>query len=223
MKIQPLSISGETLGYIGHGQLESSPASMSVLHVVGHELDHVAEFRNEAIRDNAEIRSIEMKIDYEFQNGKLVAVSGKTTATTQKKPTKEKSELPELELDKRDDKKNENDLRESGKNKISQEERNLLFRLEYVKSEISNLDNKGYYTDREPKDIQDKKEERKKEALNEKKRKIEAELANFRNKTQIEKSQEFLQALLKESQNNSFRFLKAEYAPKLGSALDITI
>jgi len=223
MKIQPLSISGETLGYIGHGQLESSPASMSVLHVVGHELDHVAEFRNEAIRDNAEIRSIEMKIDYEFQNGKLVAVSGKTTATTQKKPTKEKSESPELELDKRDDKKNENDLRESGKNKISQEERNLLFRLEYVKSEISNLDNKGYYTDREPKDIQDKKEERKKEALNEKKRKIEAELANFRTKTQIEKSQEFLQALLKESQNNSFRFLKAEYAPKLGSALDITI
>lgn len=75
----------ESLYYIGHGQLESAPASTSVLHVISHELGHVAEFKSEAMRDRAEIRSLNMKIHYEFRNGKLVAVAGETEAITTKK------------------------------------------------------------------------------------------------------------------------------------------
>ena len=62
--------------YIGHGQLESAPQASSVLHVISHELAHVAEFRNEAIRDNAELRSVDVSIEYELRDGKLVAVAG---------------------------------------------------------------------------------------------------------------------------------------------------
>lgn len=70
--------------YIGHGQLESAPQASSILHVISHELGHVAEFRNEAIRDRAEIRSLDVSIEYEMRDGKLVAVAGETRATTVK-------------------------------------------------------------------------------------------------------------------------------------------
>lgn len=73
--------------YIGHGQLESAPQASSILHVISHELGHVAEFRNEAIRDSAEIRSLDVSIEYEMRDGKLVAVAGETRATTVKKRT----------------------------------------------------------------------------------------------------------------------------------------
>lgn len=86
----------ESLHYIGHGQLESAPASVSVLHVISHELGHVAEFRSEAMKDRAEIRSLNMKIHYEFRNGKLVAVAGETEAVTAQKSegTTQKNEIP---------------------------------------------------------------------------------------------------------------------------------
>lgn len=190
MKIQPTSISSETLAYIGHGQLESSPASTSVLHVIGHELDHVTEFRNDAIRDRAEIHSIDMKIDYEFRNGKLVAVSGETSATIRKKQDDKDSENkisnPPTSQNQSIDKKNETI-------KISNEEKNLLLRLSFLESEISKLENKNYYTSTDAKDLISQKEEAKKLELKEKKREIEIEIANFKIDEQIKKSKNFIQ------------------------------
>lgn len=81
--------------YIGHGQLESAPQASSILHVISHELGHVAEFRNEAIRDSAEIRSLDVSIEYEMRDGKLIAVAGETRATTVKKSDDQKRTSPE--------------------------------------------------------------------------------------------------------------------------------
>lgn len=76
--------------YIGHGRLESAPENFSILHVISHELGHVNEFKKEAIRENADIAEIRVKIDYEMlENGKLVAVSGETSAVTRKRPEEE--------------------------------------------------------------------------------------------------------------------------------------
>ena len=74
------------LKYKGHGQIESATESSSIAHVMGHELTHVAEFRAEARREGSHVHSIDVKIDYEIRNGKLVAVSGETKALTYKKP-----------------------------------------------------------------------------------------------------------------------------------------
>jgi hypothetical protein len=73
------------VSYVGHGQLESSPETMSPLHVIAHEMGHVQEFRGEAYRSGSEIRDIHVKINYEIRDGRMVAVSGETSATTQKR------------------------------------------------------------------------------------------------------------------------------------------
>lgn len=73
------------VSYVGHGRLESSPETLSPLHVITHELGHVQEFRGDAVRNGSEIRDIQVKINYEIRDGRMVAVSGETSATSQKR------------------------------------------------------------------------------------------------------------------------------------------
>ncbi|MBE7412161.1 MAG: hypothetical protein L6Q54_09060 [Leptospiraceae bacterium] len=225
MKIQKSNNSNESIGYIGHGQLESSPASMSVLHVISHELDHIAEFKNEAIRDNAEIRSIDMKIDFEFRDGKLVAVSGKTTATSKIRSNEKKPNVSETNAQNEDNQKdNKNNLElKPEKEKIASEEKKLLYRIEYINSEINLLENKNYYTEPEPKNIYDKKDEQRKKELKEKKQKLEIELSNLKIKTQIENSQEMLKESLDKTQNQSLDLVQTQFTSKPGFILDLKI
>lgn len=75
----------ERIYYRSHGKLESSSASFSVLHVIAHELSHLAEFRAKAREEGAEIRNEDIDIHYEIRNGRLVAVGGVTRVTTAKK------------------------------------------------------------------------------------------------------------------------------------------
>ncbi|WP_411824766.1 hypothetical protein [Leptospira sp. 'Mane'] len=77
------------VSYVGHGQLESAPETLSALHVIAHELGHAQEFRNQAFRDGAEVRSLDVKINYELRDGRMVAVSGETSAVTQKRKEKD--------------------------------------------------------------------------------------------------------------------------------------
>ncbi len=74
------------VSYVGHGRLESAPETLSPLHVIAHEMGHVQEFRSEAFRTGSEVRDIHVKINYELRDGRMVAVSGETSATTQKRP-----------------------------------------------------------------------------------------------------------------------------------------
>jgi len=82
------------VNYIGHGQLESSSESLSALHVISHELGHAQEFKREAMRNGSEIRSLDVKIHYEMRNGKMVAVSGETSALTASKVAEQASLQP---------------------------------------------------------------------------------------------------------------------------------
>lgn len=89
----------QTIHYKGHGQLESSPASLSVLHVISHEMGHVAEFRSQAHRDGAEIRDIDVDIRYEIRDGRLVAVGGETKVTSAyRKEVDEGKEKPDFDV-----------------------------------------------------------------------------------------------------------------------------
>ena len=59
----------DTIYYVGHGQLEKASSNTSIMHVISHELDHVAEFKSQAIRDRAEIRSLDMKLTMNTEMG----------------------------------------------------------------------------------------------------------------------------------------------------------
>ena len=74
------SIHQNRVHYIGHGQLESSSEALSALHVISHELGHVAEFKSEAKKIGMDIADIKVHIHYELRDGKLVAVAGETEA-----------------------------------------------------------------------------------------------------------------------------------------------
>ncbi|ABZ93080.1 Conserved hypothetical protein [Leptospira biflexa serovar Patoc strain 'Patoc 1 (Ames)'] len=82
------------VSYVGHGQLESAPESFSALHVISHELGHAQEFKNEAFREGREVQSVQVKINYELRDGRMVAVSGETQAVT--KPVSKAEEDPSL-------------------------------------------------------------------------------------------------------------------------------
>ncbi|EQA46061.1 hypothetical protein LEP1GSC050_3448 [Leptospira broomii serovar Hurstbridge str. 5399] len=178
--------------YIGHGQLESAPQASSILHVISHELGHVAEFRNEAIRDSAEIRSLDVSIEYEMRDGKLVAVAGETRATTVKKTDDQKHAFPES-LEKTDNgqigNNEKNRASKTGNERsslISDKEWEILSQLHEIELELDGIDKNVTVAD----DAQNSKEDeaRRHMELVEKKRKLEMAL-----------SQEKLKALLKET------------------------
>ncbi|EMG09425.1 hypothetical protein LEP1GSC151_4462 [Leptospira interrogans serovar Grippotyphosa str. LT2186] len=153
----------ESLYYIGHGQLESAPASTSVLHVISHELGHVAEFKSEALRDRAEIRSLNMKIHYEFRNGKLVAVAGETEVVTAKKSeetlrkdieTSQQESLKEKDFPKKE---------ETSKTKSEDREKQILSEIRRIESELKifetkrDVEEKGFDSIRKT-ELEEKKE-----------------------------------------------------------------
>ncbi len=80
------------VSYVGHGRLESSPETLSPLHVIAHEMGHVQEFRGEAYRSGSEVRNIDVKINYELRDGRMVAVSGETSAITSKRPERKSAD-----------------------------------------------------------------------------------------------------------------------------------
>jgi ABC-type phosphate transport system auxiliary subunit len=197
-----------SIHYIGHGRLESSPENFSILHVVAHELSHVQEFKNEAFRENADIAEIRVKIDYEMRpNGKMVAVSGETTAITQKKNESDSNnslfEPYTKEKKNSDSSINESKEEKSDENKASQEkmkELNLISRkdkleakLAKVESELNNLDEKFL----ENLDM-------KKQELSREKRKVEEELRLLKMEEETKKNFEFLSEAQKEKVKNAF-------------------
>ncbi|MCC5813962.1 MAG: hypothetical protein JJT78_04340 [Leptospira sp.] len=201
-----------SIHYIGHGRLESSPENFSILHVVAHELSHVQEFKNEAFRENADIAEIRVKIDYEMRpNGKMVAVSGETTAVTQKKSESDSnSSLFEPYTKEKKNSHNqidEENEKESNEKKISSQEKmnelnrisrkdNLEAKLEKVESELKNLKN----IDEKYLDNLDMK----KQELSREKRKVEEEIRLLKMEEETKKNFEFLSDAQKEKVKNAF-------------------
>lgn len=182
--------------YIGHGQLESSPQSMSVLHVISHELGHVAEFRNEAIRDKAELRSLEVSIHYEMRDGKLVAVAGETRATTVKKSEESSDKVSQYgaDSDTRADRKEEPKLKTPEKsNLISDKEWEIMSELRDIDRELDQIDISELSTD-DPENKSDD-EAHKHMKLVERKRKLEMALSQEKLKALLDETLEAIQEL----------------------------
>lgn len=185
--------------YIGHGQLESAPQASSVLHVISHELGHVAEFRNEAIRDNAELRSIDVSIEYELRDGKLVAVAGETRATTVKKAEEKKSNLSSLNeeevgnTDKSVDQAKKKEAA-SRSNMISDKEWELMSELRDIDLELNRLD-KNQASSHDDPEKKSEDEARRHMELIEKKRKLEMALSQEKLKALLEETLKTIQEL----------------------------
>lgn len=206
----------ESLHYIGHGQLESSPASTSVLHVISHELGHVAEFRSEAMRDRADIRSLNMKIHYEFRNGKLVAVSGETEAVTVKK-SEEKSnpeKLSETQSPKEKEAAEKEKKDETSKSELEDKEKQILSEIRRVESELKAFESEK---DSEP---ENRIRSPRKAELEERKRKLEISLNQEKLKSILEKTLDTFGELMEKQTRMSLRLLNAGNSDKVGKLLD---
>ncbi|MEM7181986.1 MAG: hypothetical protein AAF518_13800 [Spirochaetota bacterium] len=68
-----------TVHYHGHGVLENAASHDSISHVMGHELVHVGELKQEAFLLGGNLKYLDIELGYEFRDGKVVAVSGETT------------------------------------------------------------------------------------------------------------------------------------------------
>lgn len=200
----------ESLYYIGHGQLESAPASTSVLHVISHELGHVAEFKSEALRDRAEIRSLNMKIHYEFRNGKLVAVAGETEVVTAKKSeetlrkdieTSQQESLKEKDFPKKE---------ETSKTKSEDREKQILSEIRRIESELKIFETK--------KDVEEKGfDSIRKTELEEKKRKLEMVLSQEKLKAVLKDTMDTFKELMDKQTRMSLKIFNTNVSDKLGN------
>ncbi|EMY77222.1 hypothetical protein LEP1GSC060_2888 [Leptospira weilii serovar Ranarum str. ICFT] len=201
----------ESLHYIGHGQLESAPSSTSVLHVISHELGHVAEFRSDAMRDRAEIRSLNMKIHYEFRNGKLVAVSGETEAVTAKKS----EETPRKNEISQDASSKEKDTlkKEEKTSAFNDREKQILSEIRRVESELQSFEMK--------KNVEEQRfDSIKKTELEGRKRKLEMALNQEKLKDILKDTLNTFKELVDKQTQVSLRILNANVSDKLGSLFD---
>lgn len=206
----------ESLYYIGHGQLESAPASTSVLHVISHELGHVAEFKSEALRDRAEIRSLNMKIHYEFRNGKLVAVAGETEVVTAKKSeetlrkdieTSQQESLKEKDFPKKE---------ETSKTKSEDREKQILSEIRRIESELKIFETK--------RDVEEKGfDSIRKTELEEKKRKLEMVLSQEKLKAVLKDTMDTFKELMDKQTRMSLKIFNTNVYDKLGNFLDARI
>ena len=187
------------LHFKGHGKLESASESSSILHVISHELGHVAEFKAQAIRDKTEIRSIDMKIQFEFRDGRLVAVGGNTKMTSvEKNPIPDEigkqmdlfptnSSIPPKEI-------------LPSMEKIT-EEAILQEKLNLIQNELKSILNKAYYRDIYNREVEDDKDFRKQANYREIRNRLQKELDELRRRVDAEKSKELLLKVA-EMQNN---------------------
>ncbi|ASV04906.1 hypothetical protein ACO2J1_04940 [Leptospira interrogans] len=206
----------ESLYYIGHGQLESAPASTSVLHVISHELGHVTEFKSEALRDRAEIRSLNMKIHYEFRNGKLVAVAGETEVVTAKKSeetlrkdieTSQQESLKEKDFPKKE---------ETSKTKSEDREKQILSEIRRIESELKIFETK--------RDVEEKGfDSIRKTELEEKKRKLEMVLSQEKLKAVLKDTMDTFKELMDKQTRMSLKIFNTNVSDKLGNFLDARI
>ncbi|MDF3821216.1 hypothetical protein P3G55_15010 [Leptospira sp. 96542] len=215
-----------SVGYIGHGRLESAPETMSALHVIAHELGHVTEFKNEAIREGRDIQTVQVKINYEIRDGRMVAVSGETRAVTR---SKEKEDI-DPSLVPYSDGKTIKDLfqkKEEEKSKedksIITEKKNEAIRKEELETRIKNLDEK---LDNEKSKVETKqtsnnglKSEIEKEIEAEKSR-LEEEVRYLKMKESLKENFELLSDFRKMMTSNLFGMVSFGNQTNSGSLLD---
>jgi hypothetical protein len=170
------------LHYKGHGQLESTRAGSSLIHVISHELAHIAEFKNQAIRDKVDIRNVEMQIHFEYRDGKLVATGGKTRVTTASQENSESSNNPYEEMLAQFTYQNPEQI------VAKTEEAILRDRLDKIQLELKTILAKAFYTDSKHVTIDGLKEDKRQANFKEIRNRLQTELEMLRQREQFERS-----------------------------------
>ncbi|MCG6139286.1 hypothetical protein [Leptospira mtsangambouensis] len=213
------------VNYVGHGQLESAPESLSALHVISHELGHAAEFKNQAFREGREVQSVQVKINYELRDGRMVAVSGETHAVT--RPHSQPEEDPALvpysdgksikdlfQLKEDDDKKSKS----AEKSKSDPKEIMRKSHEKDLESKIKELETR-LETEKTKKSSDVHSEERLKEIESEKKR-LEEEIRLIRVKEQLKETFALLTDFRKMMTSNLFGMVNLQTESNVGNYLD---
>ncbi|TGM64555.1 hypothetical protein EHQ94_18425 [Leptospira meyeri] len=213
------------VNYVGHGQLESAPESLSALHVISHELGHAAEFKNQAFREGREVQSVQVKINYELRDGRMVAVSGETHAVT--RPHSQSEEDPALvpysdgrsikdlyQLKEDEDKKSKS----MEKSKSDPKEMVRKSHEKDLESKIKELETR-LETEKTKKSSDVHSEERLKEIESEKKR-LEEEIRLIRVKEQLKETFALLTDFRKMMTSNLFGMMNLQTESNVGNYLD---
>lgn len=213
------------VNYVGHGQLESAPESLSALHVISHELGHAAEFKNQAFREGRDIQSVQVKINYELRDGRMVAVSGETHAVT--RPHSQSEEDPALvpysdgksikdlfHLKEDEDKKSKS----VEKSKSDPKEVMRKSHEKDLESKIKELETR-LETEKTKKSSDVHSEERLKEIESEKKR-LEEEIRLIRVKEQLKETFALLTDFRKMMTSNLFGMMNLQTESNVGNYLD---
>lgn len=216
------------VNYVGHGKLESAPESLSALHVISHELGHAQEFKNEAFREGREVQSVHVKINYEFRDGRMVAVSGETEAVTKPKikvtedpsltPYSDGKTLKDLFQQKVEEEKENKDhnLEKTDRNNPKEiqkrsYEKNLETKIKELETRLESEKSK------KSSDIEST--ERTKELESEKKR-LEEEVRLLRIKEQLKETFALLTDFRKMMSSNLFGMINYQVDSRYGSTLD---
>lgn len=214
------------VNYAGHGQLESAPESLSALHVISHELGHAAEFKNEAFREGRDVQSVQVKINYELRDGRMVAVSGETHAVTRPKakseedpaltPYSDGKSLKDLFQLKEDEDKKPNSKE---KTKLNPKELMQKSHEKELESKIKELETRleSEKTKKSSSDVHSA--ERLKEIESEKKR-LEEEVRLIRVKEQLKETFALLTDFRKMMTSNLFGMMNIQTESNSGNYLD---
>ncbi|MBM9549103.1 hypothetical protein JWG40_18910 [Leptospira sp. 201903074] len=214
------------VNYVGHGQLESSPESLSALHVISHELGHAAEFKNEAFQEGRDVQSVQVKINYELRDGRMVAVSGETQAVTRPKSNAEEDSTLTPYSDGKSIKdlfqlKEEEDKKANAKEKTKLNPKELMQKSheKELESKIKELETRleSEKTKKSSSDVQSA--ERLKEIESEKKR-LEEEVRLIRVKEQLRETFALLTDFRKMMTSNLFGMMSIQTESNSGNYLD---
>ncbi len=169
------------------------------------------------MRDRAEIRSLNMKIHYEFRNGKLVAVAGETEAITTKKSEetlRKDTEITQQEsLKEKDFPKKE----ETSKTKSEDREKQILSEIRRIESELKIFETKKNAEEEKGFDSIRKTE------LEEKKRKLEMVLSQEKLKAVLKDTMDTFKELIDKQTRMSLKIFNTNVSDKLGNFLDAKV
>lgn len=224
--VSPLLQKDETIHYRGHGKLDSSPASTSVLHVISHELDHVAEYKAEAVRKGADIRDINVKIRYEIRDGKMVAVGGETRVTTETKPAPEKSTYEDLYVDSLFPTIQEINARKDSqasekKTELPLDEQILKEKLEAIQYELKSVLTRAIFRDPEHRSIDDIRNDRKENSYIAMRNYYEGQLDELKRKEQEAYSRALATKLVEMQKINRTAFIDLGSLTTTSARLDL--
>jgi len=217
MKIDKADISNYFISYQGHGMIEHATSTNSIAHVINHERRHIAQFEDQANFENKEIVSEEITINYQYIDGKIVAVAGRAKAIMRDKAGDDlKTSMVKIQN-------GPSDLEGASQmNLPSKQDQQLdqaIQKIEAALTKIQNMldridDGKGNPDDESAaaaiKDVRQNKE-----ALERKRQELSARLNEIRSK-KLEKMAKDLLSGIARLMNDSVNLIKAIYSLKSG-------